>query len=52
MSNNVQTQNEEVIRLEDLKRYFECPVCLCVPRGPPIYQCDRVRQSVTPWDTD
>ena len=43
MSNNVQTRNDEVILVEDLKRYFECPVCLSVPRSPPIYQCDRVR---------
>ena len=35
-----------VIPVEDLKRYFECPVCLCVPRNPPIYQCDKVTPNI------
>ena len=47
-NNNAQTQNDEVILLEDLKRYFECPVCLCVPRSPPIYQCDMVSKPEGP----
>ena len=27
--------------LQELKDYFECPVCLNVPRKPPIWQCDK-----------
>jgi len=29
------------ISIDDLKEYFECPVCYSVPRRPPIYQCDK-----------
>ena len=45
INNQSQTPNADVILLEDLKRHFECPVCLTVPRNPPIYQCDRVSQG-------
>ena len=31
----------DTISLEELKDYFECPVCLSVPRRPPIWQCDK-----------
>lgn len=27
------------ISVESLKEYFECPICLNVPRGSPIFQC-------------
>jgi len=29
------------ISLEELKDYFECPICLNVPRKAPIWQCDK-----------
>ena len=34
--------NSNYISLEELKDYFECPICLNVPRKAPIWQCDKV----------
>ena len=31
----------QTMALDELKDYFECPVCLSVPRRPPIWQCDK-----------
>ena len=30
---------EKLISTEDLREYFECPICFVVPRKPPIYAC-------------
>ena len=38
MLRNRRSQNDS-IPLDELKEYFECPVCLSVPRSPPIFQC-------------
>ena len=35
------TFQENFISTEDLREYFECPVCFLVPRKPPIYACIR-----------
>lgn len=32
---------DNLISTEDLREYFECPVCFVVPRKPPIYACVR-----------
>ena len=41
--NSLNMNNDtDTISLNELKDYFECPVCLCVPRKPPIWQCDKV----------
>ena len=40
--NNTVTGAATLTALEELKEYFECPVCLSVPRQPPIWQCDQV----------
>ena len=34
--NNTVTGAATLTALEELKEYFECPVCLSVPRQPPI----------------
>jgi len=34
-----QNSTEKVISTEDLREYFECPICFNVPRTPPIYAC-------------
>jgi len=31
--------SEKLISTEDLREYFECPICFNVPRSPPIYAC-------------
>ena len=41
-SNNTVTGAATLTGLEELKEYFECPVCLSVPRQPPIWQCEQV----------
>lgn len=33
------SSSEKVISTEDLREYFECPICFNVPRSPPIYAC-------------
>ena len=33
-------RNSDSSLLAELTEYFECPVCLSVPRNPPIFQCD------------
>lgn len=33
--------DEQLIKSEELKDVLECPVCLRVPRAPPIFQCAR-----------
>jgi len=33
------TSSDKVISTEDLREYFECPICFNVPRTPPIYAC-------------
>ena len=33
------SNSEKVISTEDLREYFECPICFNVPRSPPIYAC-------------
>lgn len=38
---NRPTLQENFISTEDLREYFECPVCFLVPRKPPIYACIR-----------
>ena len=43
IDNRIKLKHNGVIPIDDIKRYFECPVCLCVPRNPPIFQCDKVR---------
>ena len=40
--NNTVTGAATLTALEELMEYFECPVCLSVPRQPPIWQCDQV----------
>ena len=40
--NNTVPGAATVTALKELKEYFECPVCLSVPRQPPIWQCDQV----------
>ena len=37
--------NSNYISLEELKDYFECPICLNVPRKAPIWQCDKVKET-------
>jgi len=34
-------ESENLIKKDELKDLLECPVCLRVPRGSPIYQCAR-----------
>merc|ERR1719352_88393 len=34
-------EDPDLIKTEELKDLLECPVCLRVPRGSPIYQCAR-----------
>lgn len=31
---------------EELREYFECPVCFEVPRSPPIFACSRVNSTL------
>ena len=42
----------DTITLNELKEYFECPVCYVVPRRPPIYQCDKVCQFLELMNPD
>ncbi|XP_059080415.1 E3 ubiquitin-protein ligase siah2-like [Tigriopus californicus] len=35
----MQSSVSPTISVESLKEYFECPICLNVPRGSPIFQC-------------
>ena len=40
------SEDTDTISLRELKDYFECPVCLTVPRKPPIWQCDKVSRKL------
>merc|ERR1719341_2702266 len=40
-STDPQIDMTDMIKKDDLKDILECPVCLRVPRGTPIYQCAR-----------
>ena len=41
MTRAVTKEITQTMALQELKDYFECPVCLSVPRRPPIWQCDQ-----------
>lgn len=36
-----QNSSTSTVSTEDLREYFECPVCYEVPRAPPIYACSQ-----------